>query len=121
MVWPTLHSELLKSDVLKDFTKGGAEIHSNKTHGVSPSRWMVLELSELASSSRSTSATVDKDLRRLRGLKTWRTTTIFAPVREIKHATSRMAARATAAGEGHRQKLDVRCLVTRIHAYKRPA
>ncbi len=45
-----LHSELLKSDVLKDFYEMWPQKFSNKTNGVTPRRWMVLcnpKLSEL--------------------------------------------------------------------------
>ncbi len=37
-----LHSELLKSDVLKDFYEMWPHKFSNKTNGVTPRRWMVL-------------------------------------------------------------------------------
>jgi starch phosphorylase len=37
-----LHSELLKSDVLKDFYEMWPQKFSNKTNGVTPRRWMVL-------------------------------------------------------------------------------
>jgi starch phosphorylase len=37
-----LHTQLLKSDVLKDFYKISPEKFSNKTNGVTPRRWMVL-------------------------------------------------------------------------------
>ena len=37
-----LHSELLKSDVLRDFAELWPEKFSNKTNGVTPRRWMVL-------------------------------------------------------------------------------
>jgi starch phosphorylase len=37
-----LHSELLKSDVLRDFAQLWPEKFSNKTNGVTPRRWLVL-------------------------------------------------------------------------------
>ena len=37
-----LHTELLKSDVLRDFYELWPEKFSNKTNGVTPRRWMVL-------------------------------------------------------------------------------
>ena len=43
-----LHSELLKSDVLRDFHDLWPEKFSNKTHGVTPRRWMVLANPQLA-------------------------------------------------------------------------
>ena len=43
-----LHSELLKSDVLRDFHDLWPEKFSNKTHGVTPRRWMVLANPRLA-------------------------------------------------------------------------
>jgi starch phosphorylase len=45
-----LHTELLKSDVLRDFYRISPEKFSNKTNGVTPRRWMVLsnpKMSEL--------------------------------------------------------------------------
>ena len=44
-----LHSELLKSDVLRDFHELWPEKFSNKTNGVTPRRWMVLANPRLAS------------------------------------------------------------------------
>jgi starch phosphorylase len=43
-----LHSELLKSDVLRDFADLWPEKFSNKTNGVTPRRWMVLANPRLA-------------------------------------------------------------------------
>jgi glycogen phosphorylase len=43
-----LHSELLKSDVLRDFYELWPEKFSNKTNGVTPRRWMVLANPPLA-------------------------------------------------------------------------
>jgi starch phosphorylase len=43
-----LHTELLKSNVLKDFYKISPEKFSNKTNGVTPRRWMVLSNPKLA-------------------------------------------------------------------------
>jgi starch phosphorylase len=44
----SLHSELLKSDVLRDFYQLWPEKFSNKTNGVTPRRWMVLSNPRLA-------------------------------------------------------------------------
>jgi starch phosphorylase len=43
-----LHTELLKSDVLRDFYELWPEKFSNKTNGVTPRRWMVLANPRLA-------------------------------------------------------------------------
>jgi glycogen phosphorylase len=43
-----LHSELLKSDVLKDFYEMWPQKFSNKTNGVTPRRWMVLSNPKLS-------------------------------------------------------------------------
>ena len=43
-----LHSDLLQSDVLKDFAQLWPEKFSNKTNGVTPRRWMVLSNPRLA-------------------------------------------------------------------------
>ncbi len=43
-----LHSELLKSDVLRDFHELWPDKFSNKTNGVTPRRWMVLANPRLA-------------------------------------------------------------------------
>ena len=44
----SLHSELLKSDVLKDFYELWPHKFSNKTNGVTPRRWMVLSNPQLS-------------------------------------------------------------------------
>src|ERR1039457_6608131 len=44
----SLHSELRKSDVLRDFYQLWPEKFSNKTNGVTPRRWMVLSNPRLA-------------------------------------------------------------------------
>ena len=44
----SLHTELLKSDVLRDFYELWPEKFSNKTNGVTPRRWMVLANPRLA-------------------------------------------------------------------------
>ena len=43
-----LHSELLKTDVLRDFHELWPEKFQNKTNGVTPRRWMVLANPRLA-------------------------------------------------------------------------
>jgi starch phosphorylase len=42
MGWRALHTELLKSDILKDFYEMWPEKFSNKTNGVTPRRFVLL-------------------------------------------------------------------------------
>ena len=118
-----LHSELLKSDVLKDFYEMWPQKFTNKTNGVTPRRWMVLsnpKLSELISEHIGDEWV--KDLSRLKALEPLADDPQFrARWREIKHFNKlNLAARALkrvgVAVDPH-SMFDV--LVKRIHEYKR--
>ena len=66
----SLHSELLKSDVLRDFYQLWPEKFSNKTNGVTPRRWMVLSNPRLAQFiTRAIGADWVRNLYELRGLE----------------------------------------------------
>jgi glycogen phosphorylase len=118
-----LHSELLKSDVLKDFYELWPQKFSNKTNGVTPRRWMVLsnpKLSDLISEHIGDGWI--KDLAQLKALEPFADDPGFrARWREIKQFNKqRLAARAlqrTGISVDANSMFDV--LVKRIHEYKR--
>jgi glycogen phosphorylase len=119
----TLHSELLKSDVLKDFYEMWPQKFSNKTNGVTPRRWMVLSNPQL--SQLITEHIGDgwiKDLSRLRALEPLADNPDFrARWRAIKHSNKQgLAARALLrAGVTIDPNSMFDVLVKRIHEYKR--
>jgi starch phosphorylase len=118
-----LHSELLKSDVLKDFYEMWPHKFSNKTNGVTPRRWMVLcnpKLSALITEHIGDGWV--KDLAQLRALEPLAEDADFrARWREIKQGNKQsLAARAllrTGVSVDPNSMFDV--LVKRIHEYKR--
>ena len=118
-----LHSELLKSDVLKDFYELWPHKFSNKTNGVTPRRWMVLsnpKLSELISESIGDGWI--KDLAQLKGLEPFAESAEFrARWRQIKHSNKEgfaaLARQRTGIIVDPHSMFDV--LVKRIHEYKR--
>jgi starch phosphorylase len=119
----SLHSELLKSDVLKDFYEMWPQKFSNKTNGVTPRRWMVLsnpKLSDLISEHIGEGWI--KDLAQLKELEPLADNAEFrARWREIKQLNKQnLAARAllrTGVRIDPTSMFDV--LVKRIHEYKR--
>jgi glycogen phosphorylase len=118
-----LHSELLKSDVLKDFYEMWPYKFSNKTNGVTPRRWMVLcnpLLSDLISEHIGSGWI--KDLSQLKALEPLAEDAKFrARWREIKHFNKQklaaMALQQTGVTVNPDSIFDV--LVKRIHEYKR--
>ena len=118
-----LHSELLKTDVLKDFYELWPQKFSNKTNGVTPRRWMVLSnprLSDLISQRIGTGWI--KDLSQLKALEPLAEDADFRTRwREIKLFNKQsLAARAlqrTGVTIDPNSIFDV--LVKRIHEYKR--
>jgi starch phosphorylase len=118
-----LHSELLKSDVLKDFYEMWPHKFSNKTNGVTPRRWMVLcnpRLSELITEHIGDGWI--KDLAQLRRLEPLADHAEFrARWREIKQhnkqAFASLALERTGIVADPESMFDV--LVKRIHEYKR--
>ena len=118
-----LHSELLKSDVLKDFYDLWPEKFQNKTNGVTPRRWVVLSnprLTELV-----TDAIGGKwatDLSQLKKLEPLATDSAFqqqwrAVKRLNKHQFAKHLRDSTGIGIDPDAMLDVQ--VKRIHEYKR--
>jgi starch phosphorylase len=118
-----LHSELLKSDVLKDFYEMWPQKFSNKTNGVTPRRWMVLSnpnLSQLITEHIGDGWV--KDLSRLKALEPLADNPEFrSRWREIKHLSKQgLAARALLrAGVVIDPNSMFDVLVKRIHEYKR--
>ncbi len=118
-----LHSELLKSDVLKDFYEMWPQKFSNKTNGVTPRRWMVLCNPRLAALiTEHIGAGWVKDLSQLKQLEPLAENPEFrARWREIKHFNKQnlaaLALRQTGVTINPDSIFDV--LVKRIHEYKR--
>ncbi|MDP9084344.1 MAG: glycogen/starch/alpha-glucan phosphorylase [Pseudomonadota bacterium] len=118
-----LHSELLKTDVLKDFYELWPQKFSNKTNGVTPRRWMVLanpKLSDLITEHIGDAWI--KDLALLRELEPFADSAEFrARWREIKHHNKQgfaaLAHQRTGIIVDPNSIFDV--LVKRIHEYKR--
>jgi glycogen phosphorylase len=118
-----LHSELLKSRVLRDFYELTPEKFSNKTNGVTPRRWMVLanpRLAHLLTGRLGTSWI--HDLEKLRKLEPLVDDADFAREwRSIKHHNKqRLAAyifQSLGIAVDPDSMFDV--LVKRIHEYKR--
>ena len=118
-----LHTELLKSSVLKDFYEMWPQKFSNKTNGVTPRRWMVLSNPRL--SGLLTETLGDKwmeDLTLLRGLEPLAGDATFNQRwRDIKYANkqkfSNFVRRRTGIIVDPNSMFDVQ--VKRIHEYKR--
>ena len=108
-----LHSELLKSDVLKDFYEMWPQKFSNKTNGVTPRRWMVLcnpKLSQLITEHIGDGWV--KDLSRLKATRTsGREPRIPCPLarNQALEQTKPGGTCAAAGGYGHRSSFHVRC------------
>jgi starch phosphorylase len=118
-----LHSELLKSDVLRDFHDLWPEKFSNKTNGVTPRRWMVLANPRLSQCiSRKIGENWIRDLMQLRRLEPLVNDGEFcAEWRDIKHANK--SALATIIRERTGVVVNPGAIfdvqVKRIHEYKR--
>ncbi len=118
-----LHSELLKSDVLKDFYDLWPEKFQNKTNGVTPRRWVVLSNPRLT--GLVTEAIGGKwatDLSQLKKLEPLATDSAFqqqwrAVKRLNKHQFAKHLRDSTGIGIDPDAMLDVQ--VKRIHEYKR--
>ena len=118
-----LHSELLKSDVLKDFYEMWPDKFSNKTNGVTPRRWMVLcnpRLSDLI--TEHIGEDWIKDLAQLKRLEPFADDPDFRKRwHEIKQFNKRtfaaLALERTGIVADPDSMFDV--LVKRIHEYKR--
>jgi starch phosphorylase len=118
-----LHSELLKSDVLRDFYDLWPEKFQNKTNGVTPRRWVVLSNPRLT--SLVTQAIGDKwitDLSQLKNLEPLAEDSAFQQqwheVKRLnKHQFAKHLRDTTGIGIDPEAMLDVQ--VKRIHEYKR--
>jgi len=118
-----LHSELLKTDVLRDFHQMWPEKFQNKTNGVTPRRWMVLanpKLSRLISAAIGTGWITDlNELRRLEPLA--EDSGFRSEWRAIKQANkvdfAALALERTGTQIDPQSLFDVQ--VKRIHEYKR--
>jgi glycogen phosphorylase len=119
----SLHSELLKSDVLKDFYEMWPQKFTNKTNGVTPRRWMVLcnpRLSTLI--TQHIGEGWIKDLSQLKALEPLADDAEFrARWREIKHFNKQNLAALALSQSGVIINPDsiFDVLVKRIHEYKR--
>jgi starch phosphorylase len=118
-----LHSELLKSDLLKDFYALSPHNFTNKTNGVTPRRWTVLSNPRLTTliSQRIGDQWI-KDLERLRELEPLVDEANFREQWwEIKQANKRALATLTTKQTGTLTDPDSMfdVLVKRIHEYKR--
>src|SRR5690606_2951249 len=118
-----LHSELLRTDLLRDFHALWPERFQNKTNGVTPRRWLVLanqRLSELVTSAIGPGWVTNLDeLARLEPLS--EDAGFRAQWREIKQANkrdfARLAQERTGIALDPHSMFDVQ--VKRIHEYKR--
>jgi starch phosphorylase len=118
-----LHTELVKSTILKDFYELSPEKFNNKTNGVTPRRWMVQANPRLANLITSKIGdTWIKHLYELRGLEQYADDPAFRHEwRQIKLSIKRDLAghiqRRTGITVNPESMFDV--LVKRIHEYKR--
>jgi starch phosphorylase len=119
----SLHSELLKSDVLRDFYEMWPEKFSNKTNGVTPRRWMVLANPRLAHFiTRAIGSDWVRNLYELRGLEPLIEDAGFrAEWRDIKRANKTALAAIIRERTGVVVNPDAifDVQVKRIHEYKR--
>jgi starch phosphorylase len=118
-----LHSELLKSDVLRDFYELWPEKFQNKTNGVTPRRWMVLSNPRLSGFiTEAIGPDWITDLTRLQALEPLVEDSVFRTqwrnVKRLnKHQFASFVRESTGVGIDPEALLDVQ--VKRIHEYKR--
>ena len=118
-----LHSELLKSDVLRDFYELWPEKFQNKTNGVTPRRWMALSNPRLSGFiTQSLGPNWITDLTQLKSLEPLAEDPYFrSQWREVKrlnkHQFAGFVRQSTGIGIDPDALLDVQ--VKRIHEYKR--
>ena len=118
-----LHTDLLKSGILKDFYELWPEKFSNKTNGVTPRRWLVLINPEMADIiSKKVGNKWIKDLYELQKLEKFATDESFQKQwRHSKHKVKQALAEHIYKTQGIQVNtnsiFDV--LVKRIHEYKR--
>jgi starch phosphorylase len=118
-----LHTELLKSDVLRDFAELWPEKFSNKTNGVTPRRWMALSNPRLANCiTQRIGDDWIRDLQQLRKLEPHAEDPDFRAVwRRIKHMNKASLAAVIEQRTGQVVNPDAifDVQVKRIHEYKR--
>jgi starch phosphorylase len=118
-----LHSELLKSDVLRDFYELWPDKFQNKTNGVTPRRWMVLSNPRLSGFiTQAIGPDWITDLTQLRALEPLAEDSLFRTQwRDVKrlnkHQFANFVRESTGVGFDPEALLDVQ--VKRIHEYKR--
>ena len=118
-----LHSELLKSDVLRDFYELWPEKFQNKTNGVTPRRWMALSNPRLSTFiTQAIGPDWVTDLTRLKALEPLAEDRLFrSQWRDVKrlnkHQFAGFVRQSTGIGIDPDSMLDVQ--VKRIHEYKR--
>jgi starch phosphorylase len=118
-----LHTSLLKSGILKDFYELWPEKFSNKTNGVTPRRWLVLNNRNLADLiSEKIGDDWVKDLYQLKKLEKYAEDRAFQKAwRESKNSVKEYLAKHIASDLGIEVNPDSMfdILVKRIHEYKR--
>jgi starch phosphorylase len=119
-----LHTELLKTELLRDFWELWPERFNNKTNGVTPRRWMLSANPRLsqAITARIGSAWIDRDLSGLEALEDFAEDPDFlAELRSIKRANKLDLARLVWKRSGVGLSADSMFVVhvKRIHEYKR--
>jgi len=118
-----LHTSLLKSGILKDFYELWPEKFSNKTNGVTPRRWLVLNNRNLADLiSEKIGDDWVKDLYQLKKLEKYAEDRAFQKAwRESKYSVKEYLAKHIASDLGIEVNPDSMfdILVKRIHEYKR--
>jgi len=119
-----LHTELLKSQLLRDFHELWPERFNNKTNGVTPRRWLLSANPRLsqAISARIGNAWIDRDLSGLEALEGFADDPeLLAELRRIKGANkddlARLVGKLTGVGIAPDSMFVVQ--VKRIHEYKR--
>jgi starch phosphorylase len=119
-----LHTDLVKSELLRDFYELWPERFSNKTNGVTPRRWLLYSNPRLTQliSSRIGSEWIDHDLRKLRAIGTFGDDSGFqGDLLRVKRANKVDLAKLVRAKTGVELSPDSMFIaqIKRFHEYKR--
>jgi len=119
-----LHTDLVKSELLRDFCELWPERFSNKTNGVTPRRWVLYANPRLTQliSSRIGSEWIDRDLRKLRAISSFADDSLFqSELLRVKHANKVALATLVQAKTGVELPTDSMFVaqIKRFHEYKR--